>query len=138
MNKQQLVEMGNTHGVKTFKSWKKAKIAVAIWNKLGLDHQSVRTDIDHHSAFAKSYPWEPPGHASNRRLMEDQESFLTKVKFNGLEYSYESSVNCSCRHVYYKGTFAVNGDKKNVTLWKDLRTRIFAEMVKVEKEGKSS
>lgn len=80
----------------------------------------VEKAIAQHDRFKNSYFWTPPGSAGQRRAMEKRETWSVKFKNNGMVYEYESVVNCSCRNVYYSGSFAVNGEKKTVRAFRSL------------------
>jgi len=80
----------------------------------------VQSAIDHHERFKNAYFWSPPANAAGRRSYESKNSFSVKFKHNGDVYEYDSSVSCSCKNVYYRGTFTVNGKRKTVRAFKNL------------------
>lgn len=75
--------------------------------------KKICTALEHHDKFSSAYFWTPPGNASGRRHMEKANSFGVKFKNGGHTYEYTSDVSCSCKNVYYTGSFVVDGKPKN-------------------------
>ena len=80
----------------------------------------VQTAIENHERFRNSYVWNSPGAASARRSYERKNSFAVQFVNAGVRYSYTSDVSCSCKNIYYTGTFMVDGEKKTVRVFKNL------------------
>lgn len=80
----------------------------------------VLAAIEQHNKFKSSYFWSPPSTASGRRQMEKVNTWGVRFKHQGREYQYSSNVDVSCKNVYYQGVFAVDGEIKNVSLFKKL------------------
>lgn len=82
--------------------------------------RKIHSAINHHESFRNAYFWNPPANAAGRRSYERKNSFSVKFKHNGDVYEYTSSVSCSCKNVYYRGTFSVNGKTQTVRAFKKL------------------
>ena len=82
--------------------------------------EKVARALNNHERFQSCYNWRPVGPASTRRRMEKECSFAVSFTNDGNQYRYESDVDVSCRNVYYSGTFTMDGEKKNVRLFKRL------------------
>lgn len=83
-------------------------------------HTKIRRALDQHEKFKSAYFWRPPQTAGGRRNMEKRESFEVSFRNAGTVYRYASEVRCSCRNVYYTGTFEVDGQTKTVRVFKNL------------------
>ena len=82
--------------------------------------RKVERALAHHDKLKGSYFWTPPRNASGRRFMEARDSWAVSIRHQGHSYEYESSVDCSCNHVYYRGEFRLDGVKKNRRLFATL------------------
>ncbi len=82
------------------------------------DYQAVQEFLRRHERFAGCYFWNPPSTASARRRME----FKTRFSFvlNGVTYTFDQSVDCSCKNVYYASSITVNGANKDIRAAKKL------------------
>lgn len=80
----------------------------------------ITTAIEHHEKFRNAYSWSPPANAAGRRSYEQKNSFVVSFTHDGNSYCYTSDVSCSCRNVYYRGHFSVNGKVGNVSIFKKL------------------
>jgi hypothetical protein len=80
----------------------------------------IEAAIEQHERHKNAYFWTPRGNASDRRRTEDQNNYTIKFRHDGHEYSYTSSVRCSCKNYYYSGTFALDGEEKTIRLFKGL------------------
>lgn len=124
MKKKELMEIAEKLDLEVFKHWKKDQIEDAIsTRRQNLLHQ-IEMDIEHHLKFGRSYFWNPPGNAANRRQMEEHNTYKRVINFGGEVYKYQSSVRVSCTNVYYSGSFYRGDDKKTVKLWRDLLLQI--------------
>ena len=82
------------------------------------DFKAVEEFIRQHERFTGSYFWNPPSSASARRRMEFETSFSFILA--GITYTFEQSVECSCKNVYYSSNIIVDGKKKNIRAAKKL------------------
>ena len=90
------------------------------------ESQSEKVDraLTHHERYTRdSYFWASPSNASGRRWVGKRDSFSVQFRYEGRDYKYESAVHCSCRNVYYKGHFFVDGQRKDVRAFTNLLTR---------------
>ena len=113
-------------------SWtaaRSADLAVDLFNKALRD---IRIAIDHHEQFGRAYFWNPAGNASGRRRNEERNSFSMEIVWMGDTYAYESKVTESCKHVYYTGRFWLNGERKDVRLFRRLEVTLWALVPRIE------
>jgi hypothetical protein len=82
------------------------------------NYQDVQEFIRQHERFAGCYFWNPPSTVSARRQMEFETSFTFILA--GVTYTFEQSVDCSCKNVYYSSTITVDGKNKNIRAAKKL------------------
>jgi len=122
--KKELIEFAKSCNAKVFKSWTLEKIRCEIAKSLKKDFGNAELVACHHEKFSRSYFWSPPTHASSRRKMEENENFEVEIELDGDKYHFISSVNCSCKNVYYASGFYVNGEKKNFRSWRKLQEKI--------------
>ena len=73
-----------------------------------------------HSSMQGCYHWRPPSTASGRRQMEKQKSLRLKFSFKGDVYEIDLATNVSCKIVYYRSCFTINGVVKDVRIIKKL------------------
>lgn len=71
--------------------------------------------------FKGAYFFTPPQTAAGRRNYEEYNS-VSEIRFfyNGEEITAAYDVECSCKNVYAKGNYAVNGKKTTLTKIKDI------------------
>lgn len=124
MTKAQLIELAGHVGFIARPSWTKARITDVLNTTLTNLERAITRAIDHHEHFSNAYFWSPPGQAAARRAMERNKSFAERFLLDGSMYAYESSVRCSCKNVYYHGTFLVDGVKKNVRCFRAALARV--------------
>lgn len=80
----------------------------------------VEKALAQHEKFAKCYLWTNRTSASERSRMRRDNNWHVQFKNNGNVYRYDSYLDVSCRNFYYTGRFYLNGEKKNVSLFKKL------------------
>jgi len=80
----------------------------------------VTRALEQHQNFGGAYFWTPPSNASGRRSMERRNNWSVGFRHEGVRYQYVSSVRCSAAHVYYKGYFTADGQRKSVRVFKTL------------------
>ena len=75
--------------------------------------------VDRHEKLSGSYFWRPNGSASSRRWAEkkNNDKFETNL-FGGIVA--ENDYRESCKNVYYRGHFVVDGKKTTVTKIKNI------------------
>jgi hypothetical protein len=83
----------------------------------------VKTALSQHLRMENSYFWTPYSDARGRRYEEAKNTFSVKFRHSGHIYAYHSDVSCSCRNYFYTGKFMLDGEQKNVRLFKNLLTR---------------
>ena len=76
--------------------------------------------VERHNKFKSSYFWTPPAKADNRRNMEENNQLEITFILNGVTYTLEQSVRCSCRNVYYRASIQRDGDTKTISTVKKL------------------
>jgi hypothetical protein len=74
----------------------------------------VERALEQHLSFGGAYFWTPPSNASGRRSMERKNSWSVGFTHEGVRYTYTSSVRCSARNVYYRGSFRTDGERVTV------------------------
>lgn len=124
MKKSELLKIAQKYHVSAYQSWTKARLLDAIDSRLKTLISSVEEDIAHHEQWSKSYFWTSYGNAASRRKQEEDNSYAREIKIGEDTYTYKSSVSASCKNVYYKGTFTLNGNDKNLRLWRGLLSRL--------------
>jgi len=75
-----------------------------------------------HSSMQGCYHWRPPSTASGRRQMEKQKSLRLKFSFKGDVYEINLATTVSCKIIYYRSCFMINGTIKDVRIIKKLIT----------------
>lgn len=79
----------------------------------------IRHILTNHEDFKKAYFFSSSGNASSRRSYEKKNSYEYVFTFTkkGVKHTLElsSTVSCSCKNVYYKGFFKVDGKVVNIT-----------------------
>ena len=79
--------------------------------------------------FKGAYFFAPPANASGRRSYEEYHSIpFFAFEYNGVEYTCEYRISCSCRNVYAKGTYTRNGNKTTLTAIKNVLKKMKAEV----------
>lgn len=89
----------------------------------------VAEDIAHHEKMRSSVFWSPAMKAAGRRYNEDRHTFEHTYEYEGHEYKYESQYSESCRHCYYKGYFYLDGEQKNLRIFRTLLKNLEAAVV---------
>lgn len=84
--------------------------------------RKVNRALENHERLKNSYFWTSSGNAADRRARERKYSFSVSFINAGNRYEYTSAVTISTMNVYYYGKFLLNGEKKNVRLFKTLIT----------------
>jgi len=89
--------------------------------KLSQSQRSKITQaIAQHERHEHSFFWKPFGNAAYRRATERKNNWSVAFTHDGQTYQYDSDVTCSARNYYYRGTFTVNGEKRNVRAFRRL------------------
>lgn len=79
--------------------------------------------------FKGAYFFTPPGNANGRRSYEEYYSIpFFAFEYNGIEYTCEYRISCSCRNVYAKGIYTRNGSKTTLTAIKNVLKKMKAEV----------
>ena len=86
--------------------------------------RAIEDCIDQHEKMRNSYFWRPPGSAASRRNYENKNSCSFSGNILGTKIEIECGTTCSCRNIYYKGIFYVDGKKKNITAIKNIYTAL--------------
>jgi hypothetical protein len=120
MTKAELIEIAARSKITVRKTWPKDKVLQTVQSKLAELIHCVRKDIEHHEKWSKSYFWSSRGNANSRRRDEAKNSYTREIQLNGATYRFESSVSISCKNVYYTGSFELDGNRKNLLLWRKL------------------
>lgn len=80
-------------------------------------------------AFKGAYFFTPPASASGRRSYEKYHSVpFFAFEYNGIEYTCEYRISCSCSSVYAKGIYTRNGNKTTLTAIKNVLKKMKAEV----------
>jgi hypothetical protein len=74
--------------------------------------------VERHEKLKNSYFWSPNGNASGRRYAEKKYNDIYENKMYGI-YA-ENRYRESCKNVYYKGVFYIDGKKTTVAEIKKL------------------
>ena len=88
--------------------------------------EKIEDAISFHEKFKNAYFFGPPSSASSRRSYEKQNQRDIKFSYNGMKYSYSSRVTCSCKNVYYYGTFSVDQVIKDVRAFKKIKEELIS------------
>ena len=84
-------------------------------------------------AFKDAYFFTPPGSASGRRSYEEHHSVpFFAFEYNGVKYTCEYRISCSCSNVYAKGIYTRNGNKTTLTAIKNVLKKMKAEVTENE------
>lgn len=79
--------------------------------------------------FKNAYFFKSPGNASERRSYEKYHSIpFFAFEYNGVEYTCEYRISCSCRNVYAQGLYTRNGNKTTLTAIKNVLKKMKAEV----------
>ena len=79
--------------------------------------------------FKGAYFFTPPGNANGRRSYEEYYSIpFFAFEYNGIEYTCEYRISCSCRNVYAKGVYTRNGNKTTLTTIKNVLKKMKVEV----------
>ena len=79
--------------------------------------------------FKGAYFFTPPKNESERRLYEKHFSIPSfAFEYNGVEYTCEYRISCSCRNVYAQGIYTRNGNKTTLTAIKNVLKKMKAEV----------
>lgn len=65
--------------------------------------------VEHHNVMKRSFNWNPPVHANNRRKYEKDNSYSYSFIYEDNSYDVLQKVRCSCKHIYYTLTILKNG-----------------------------
>lgn len=77
--------------------------------------------IELHEKMRGSYFWSPPQHAHERRYYEKKNSAeINFVTEDGTSIELTCETKCSCRNIYYKGHFFINGQRVTIKKIKSL------------------
>lgn len=76
--------------------------------------------IDQHENMKNSYFYHSPKNASSRRSYEKNNTLHFIGEFAGHELDLLCKTSCSCKNVYYTGTFIVDGKKTTIRKIKNL------------------
>lgn len=85
-----------------------------------LTKNQINSIIELHASMKNAYFWNPPANASGRRKYENRHSMKIEGVYNNNEISLECKTECSCRNIYYKGYFYINGERCTVRKIKKL------------------
>lgn len=85
-----------------------------------LTKKEIDVVIQQHEYMKNVYFWKSPGKASLRRAYEKQHSIKVDGLYDGKEISLECRVECSCKNIYYKGFFYIDGKKCTIRKVKGL------------------
>ena len=89
--------------------------------KLSKSQRSKITQaIAQHESHEPSFFWTPYGNAAYRRATERKNTWSVSFTHAGQTYQYDSDVTCSARNYYYRGTFTVDGERRNVRAFRRL------------------
>lgn len=88
--------------------------------------EKIDDAISFHEKFKNAYFFEPPSSASSRRSYEKYNQRDIKFSYNGMNYPYSSRVTCSCKNVYYYGTFSVDNVTKDVRAFKKIKEELIS------------
>ena len=76
--------------------------------------------ISLHEKMKNSYYWTPPRNAAYRRWYEEKNSVKIKGLYMRCPVSLECSTSCSCKNIYYRGSFYIDGKKVTIASVKKL------------------
>jgi len=77
--------------------------------------KEVESIIQLHEKMRKSYFWNSPSHAHERRYYEKKNSSeFNFISENGIPINLKCITKCSCKNIYYKSEFFI--DNKKVTI----------------------
>ena len=82
--------------------------------------EQIQRIIGQHESMKNSYFWNSPAGASSRRDYEKQHSLKIVGIYNEIEIDFECKVECSCKNIYYCGSFYINGKKCTIRSVKSL------------------
>lgn len=80
----------------------------------------VENDILHHEKMNNVVFWSPDRKAADKRKNEARHNFTHTYEYKGHEYKYESYFSESRQHCYYGGHFYLDGEEKNLRIFKKL------------------
>lgn len=79
--------------------------------------------------FKGAYFFTPPANASGRRSYEEYYSVpFFAFEYNGIEYTCEYRISCSCHNVYAQGIYTRNGNKTTLTAIKNVLKKMKVEV----------
>lgn len=76
--------------------------------------------VERHENFKGSFFWSAPSNAAGRRQLEKENELEFSFTLQGVVYSFNQWVSCSCSNVYYSSQISVNGAQKNIRAAKSL------------------
>lgn len=88
--------------------------------------KKIEDAISFHEKFKNAYFFDPPSSANSRRSYEKHNQKDIKFIYDGKEYRYSGYVTCSCRNVYYYGTFSVDKVIKDVRAFKKIKKELIS------------
>lgn len=88
--------------------------------------EKVENAINFHEKFRHSYLFKPPLNANSRRNYEKYYQRDINFVYNHIDYRYCGYTSCSCKRVYYDGTFYENGEIKTVRVFKKIRDELIS------------
>lgn len=79
--------------------------------------------------FKDAYFLKPPTNAIGRRLYEKYHSVpFFAFEYNGIKYTCEYHISCSCNNVYAQGHYTRNGNKTTLTAIKNVLKKMKVEV----------
>ena len=88
--------------------------------------EKIEEAISFHEKFKNAYFFDPPSSESSRRSYEKQNRRDIKFIYDRKEYRYSARVTCSCKNVYYYGTFSVDKVIKDVRAFKKIKEELIS------------
>ena len=88
--------------------------------------KKIEDAISFHEKFKNAYFFDSPSSANSRRSYEKQNKRDIKFIYDGKEYRYSARVTCSCKNVYYYGTFSVDKVIKDVRAFKKIKEELIS------------
>lgn len=86
-----------------------------------LNREKAQEAIDNHDRLKRSYFWKSDhGNGQTRSQEERRNNFVIRFRYGGELYRYVSRVSISRYNYYYKGSFWINDEKRDVRLFKSV------------------
>ena len=96
--------------------------------------EKIEDAISFHKKFKNAYFFDPPSSASSRRSYEKHNQRNIKFIYDGKEYRYSARVTCSCKNIYYFGTFSVDKVIKDVRAFKKIKEELISAIEAYERK----